>query len=218
MPHRTRRVSLILADSNPLILTALSEVIEGDPRFSLVSTVKSAQAFIDAVTRVPVDVAILDWHLPDGSGERVVEFLRQQGSGPRIVVYGSIDVPDIVRRSMAAGAAGFCPRSHSPEQLLDIVQRVADGQMVFPFVDVRALNQNPLSQLTQRERNLLVSLSRGLTNKALADELAISVNTVKFHLRNLFEKLGVKNRAQAIALYYSSGEGAVRPFAGGNMA
>jgi two-component system nitrate/nitrite response regulator NarP len=76
--------------------------------------------------------------------------------------------------------------------------------MMFPFTDVRALNQDPMSQLTQRERNLMAALARGLSNKALADELAISVNTVKFHLRNLFDKLGVQSRAQAIALYYSS--------------
>jgi two-component system nitrate/nitrite response regulator NarP len=82
--------------------------------------------------------------------------------------------------------------------------------MMFPFTDVRALNQDPMAQLTQRERNLMAALSRGLSNKALADELAISVNTVKFHLRNLFEKLGVTSRAQAIALYYSSPAASVR--------
>jgi two-component system nitrate/nitrite response regulator NarP len=201
VPHR---VSLILADGNPLILTALSEVIESDPGLSLIATVKTADAFLEAVRRVPVRVAILDWHLPDGGAEPVLEWLRELEGAPRVVVYGSIDVPGIVRRSMAAGAAGFCPRSHSPEKLLEIVRLVAEGQMMFPFTDVRALNTDPLSQLTHRERNLMAALARGLSNKALADELQISVNTVKFHLRNLFEKLGVGSRAQAIALWYSS--------------
>jgi two-component system nitrate/nitrite response regulator NarP len=201
MPHR---VPLILADSNPLILTALSEVIEGDPGFSLIATVKTSAAFLDAVRRVPVKVAIVDWHLPDGGAEPVLERLREMESAPRVVVYGSIDVPGIVRRSMAAGAAGFCPRSHPPEKLLEIVRLVAEGQMMFPFTDVRALNTDPMGQLTERERILMAALARGLSNKALAQEFDISVNTVKFHLRNLFEKLGVGSRAQAIALWYAS--------------
>ena len=76
--------------------------------------------------------------------------------------------------------------------------------MVFPFLDVRELQQDPIQQLSRRERVMLEALSKGLTNRELAKELDISINTVKFHLSNLFEKLSVRNRAQAIAFYYSS--------------
>jgi two-component system nitrate/nitrite response regulator NarP len=77
--------------------------------------------------------------------------------------------------------------------------------MVFPFIDVRVLKHDPTAELTTRERALLSALARGLANKDLAAELGISVNTVKFHLRNLYDKLGVNSRAQAIAFYYSTG-------------
>ena len=76
--------------------------------------------------------------------------------------------------------------------------------MVFPFVDVRDLNRDPVESLTGRERALLAALARGLNNKALAAEFSISVNTVKFHLRNLYDKLSVTSRAQAIAFYYAA--------------
>ena len=76
--------------------------------------------------------------------------------------------------------------------------------MVFPFLDVRELQSDPASTLTRRERALLAALSKGMTNKELAAEFDITVNTVKFHLRNLFDKLSVRNRAQAIAFYYAS--------------
>ena len=76
--------------------------------------------------------------------------------------------------------------------------------MVFPFLDVRELQQDPIHQLSRRERVMLEALSKGLTNRELAKELDISINTVKFHLSNLFEKLSVRNRAQAIAFFYSS--------------
>lgn len=200
-----KSLDVALADSNPLMLAALSEFFERDPRFSLVVTTNSAEAFLDAVQRVPVAVGIIDWTLPRLGGERLLIALRERGHGPRIVVYGSSDAPDAIRRVMAAGAAGFCSRDKAPEDLLAIVEGVARGQMMFPFVDIRELNRDPAQSLTGRERMLLTSLARGLTNKALASEHGIAVNTVKFHLRNLFDKLAVENRAQAIAFYYASG-------------
>jgi two-component system nitrate/nitrite response regulator NarP len=154
---------------------------------------------------VPVAVGIIDWHLPKLGGEKLIEAVRALPSAPRTVVYGSSDSAESVRRCMAAGAAGFCARSQSPEQLLDIVAAVAQGQMRFPFVDLRELNRDPAQSLTGRERALLGALARGLSNKELATELGIAVNTVKFHLRNLYDKLGIRSRAQAIAFYYSSG-------------
>jgi two-component system, NarL family, nitrate/nitrite response regulator NarP len=88
--------------------------------------------------------------------------------------------------------------------LLEACIAVSKGQMVFPFLDVRSLRQDPIDQLSRRERTLLEALSKGLTNRELAREFDISENTVKFHLSNLFEKLSVKNRAQAIAFYYAN--------------
>ena len=200
-----QRIEVAVADTNPLVLTALSEFFDRSRDFTLIATTRTAEAFLEIVQRVPVAIGIIDWHLPKLGGEGVIKAVRTLGTGLKLVVYGSPDTPDIVRRAMAAGAAGFCPRSHSPEELLEIVRGVARGQMLFPYFDVRDLHRDPIQSLTDRERELLFALSRGLSNKALAKELGISVNTVKFHLRNLFDKLSVSNRAEAIALYYASG-------------
>jgi len=197
-------IEVAIADANPLMLAALSEFFERDAGFSLVSTASTAEGFLEAVSRVPVKAAVIDWQLPRMGGERLLEALRRLPEAPRVVVYGSADTADVVRRAMTAGAAGFCARSHAPEDLLAIVRQVARGQMVFPFVDVRDLNRDPAESLTGRERALLAALARGLNNKALAAEFSISVNTVKFHLRNLYDKLSVASRAQAIAFYYAA--------------
>lgn len=197
-------IEVAIGDANPLMLTALSEIFERDPGFSLVSTASTAEALLEAVSRVPVKAAVVGWQLPRMGGERLLEAFRRLPEAPRVVVYGSADAPELVRRAMTAGAAGFCARSHAPEDLLAIVRQVARGQMVFPFVDVRDLNRDPAESLTGRERALLAALARGLNNKALAAEFDISVNTVKFHLRNLYNKLSVTSRAQAIAFYYAA--------------
>lgn len=196
-------IDIMLADGNPLVLSAMSEAFERDARFSLVATAATAEAFLGTVMRVPVDVGIIDWNLPVIGGAKLIEVLREQENAPRIAVYAE-DAGDLPRKAMTAGAAAFVARSAQVGVLLDTCVDVARGKMVFPFLDVRDLQQDPIHQLSRKERVMLEALSKGLTNRELSSDLGISTNTVKFHLSNLYEKLSVKNRAQAIAFYYSS--------------
>jgi two-component system, NarL family, nitrate/nitrite response regulator NarP len=196
-------VTLMLGDANPLMLTAMSEIFEKDRRFSLVATAATAEGFLGMVMRMPVQVGVIDWNLPALGGARLIDVLRTQANPPRLVVYAE-DSGDVPRKAMAAGAAGFVSRSEPVERLVETCVAVAKGQMVFPFLDIRSLKQDPIESLSPRERTLLEALSKGLTNRELSKELEISENTVKFHLSNLFEKLDVKNRAQAIAFFYAN--------------
>ena len=196
-------IDVMLADSNPLVLGAMSELFERDPRFSLVATSATAEGFLGMAMRVPCQVAVIDWRLPVLGGAKLIEVIREQENAPRLVVYGD-DASDLPRLAMSAGAAGFAPRSGEAGDLLDTCAEVAAGKMVFPFVDVRELQADPIQSLSRKERVMLEALSKGLTNRELSKELGISTNTVKFHLSNLYDKLSVKNRAQAIAFYYSS--------------
>lgn len=198
-----RPIDIMLADSNPLVLSALSELIDRDPRFSLVATAATAEGFLGTVMRVPVQVGIIDWNLPALGGAKLIEVLREQDNAPKIVVYAD-DSGDLPRLSMSAGAAAFAPRSAVGETLLNTCVDVAAGKMVFPFLDVRDLQSDPIQHLSRKERAMLEALSKGLTNRELSKELGITINTVKFHLSNMYEKLNVKNRAQAIAFFYSS--------------
>ncbi len=197
------KIEVILADSNPMVLSAMSEYFDRDPRFSLLATSATSEGLLGTLMRLPVKVVVTDWALPTFGGARLIEILRDQAQPPRVVVYGD-DTKDLPRKAMAAGAAGFAPRSGTPAALLDICADVAGGKMVFPFVDVRELQQDPIQSLSKKERAILEALSTGLTNRELAKELEITTNTVKFHLSNLYDKLGVKNRAQAIAFFYST--------------
>lgn len=197
---------MVLADANPLVLTAMSEIFDKDPRFSLVATAATAEGFLGTVMRLPVTVGVIDWSLPALGAPKLIEVLQAQETAPRIVIYGD-DRSDLPRQAMAAGAAGFTPRSAPVETLLDTCAQVAAGRMVFPFVDVRELKADPIHTLSRKERALLEALATGLTNRQLAKEFGISANTVKFHLSNVFDKLAVKNRAQAIAFYYAARAG-----------
>ncbi|MFM8746265.1 MAG: response regulator transcription factor [Aestuariivirga sp.] len=190
--------SIIIADPNTIMLQALSDLFERDPRFSLVATSKTAEGFLESCLRVPVDIGIVDWGIPQ------LGILRDRPNAPRIIVFASDGDPDVPRRAMAAGAAAFCTRDAPEQQLLEIALSVSTGRMVFPYMDVRSLKRDPRETLTEREKAMLAALARGRTNTELAAELNISINTVKFHLRNLYDKLNLKNRSQAIAFYYAS--------------
>ena len=196
--------SVIIADPNTIMLQALSDLFERDRRFSLVATSKTAEGFLESCLLVPVDIGIIDWTIPLLGAERLLGILRDRPSAPRIIVYAGGGDPDVARRAMAAGAAAFLTRDAPEQQLLDVAATVAGGRMVFPYMDVRSLKQDPRESLTGREKTMLAALAKGRTNTELAAELGISVNTVKFHLRNLYEKLGLRNRSQAIAFHYAN--------------
>ena len=199
-------VDIMLADGNPLVLSAMSEIFERDARFSLVATSATAEGFLGMAMRVPVSVAVLDWAIPVLGAPRLIEVLREQENAPKIVIYGD-EGNDIPLRAMEIGAAGFVARSSEVENLLDTCSEVAQGKMVFPFVDVRKMNQDPISSLSKKEKLILEALATGQTNREISKTIGVSANTVKFHLSNIYEKLSVKNRTQAIAYYFSTGQG-----------
>ena len=151
-------------------------------------------------------MGIIGWEMPYLDGRGVLQSLRSRVDAPRLIVYTGSPNPDVPRQAMTLGAAGFCSKREPPEQLLDTIIAVAAGRMVFPFIDVSSLASDPLAGLTPRERELLASLAGGLTNQQMASQLDISLNTVKFHLKNLYDKLGVGNRAQAVAFYLKGRE------------
>lgn len=200
------QITIMLADSNPLVLSAMAEVFERHPRFSLIATASTAEGFLGTAMRVPAQVGVIDWNLPALGGAKLLEVLRAQERAPRMVVYAE-QGSDAHLSAMAAGAAGFVSRSGAVETLLETCAAVASGRMVFPFVDVRKLQNDPLKSLSPRETRMLEALATGLTNRELSSELGITTNTVKFHLSNLYDKLSVKNRAQAIAFFYSQKQG-----------
>ena len=197
-------IDLILCDSSPLVLSAMSETFEQDSRFSLVATSSTSEGFLATILRIEVQLCIIDWNIRDLSAEKLINLLRSQSIPPRTIIYGEGSDPNIARQAMGAGAAAFVSRSAPIETLIQTCLDVAAGKMVFPFLDIRDLRNDPINTLSRKEKVIIEALSEGLTNKQLSARLKISSNTVKFHISNIFDKLNVKNRAQAIAHYYKS--------------
>lgn len=204
VPRRKPSIDLVIAEKSPLVQSGLEQLFSSDDRFTVLATAADGERFMEAVDRLCFDIGVIGWDLPYLDGRGVLETLRGRESAPRIVVYTGNASPDVPRQVMQMGGAGFCSKSESPSRLVETVLAVAEGRMVFPFMDMSKPSNDPFGSLTGREQELLAALSLGRTNAQIAGDLDISLNTVKFHLKNLFSKLNVKNRAQAVACYLKS--------------
>lgn len=200
MAEVERTIDVVIAEKNPLLQAGLAKLFKTKERFKVASMVQDGAAFLSEVERVHCDVAVIGWEMPNLDGRGVLTALKGR-PGPRVVVYTGSSNPDLPRQAMALGAAGFASKRDAPEDLLGTVEAVAAGRMVFPFIDVARLASDPLAALTPRERELLEELASGLTNQQMASRVDVSLNTVKFHLKNLYDKLGLGNRAQAVAFF-----------------
>lgn len=196
-------IDVILADKNPLVIRGLSQVF-AKSRLHLAATVPDGRRFLAEIRKRRFDVGVIGWEMPGVDGRAVLGALRTIEGAPPVVVYtGNADAA-IPRQVMALGGAGFVSKSEPPEVLLRTLADVAAGRMVFPFVDVRLLNEAASHVLTPREVELLAGLASGATNRDIATRHAISLHTVKFHLKNIYAKLQAANRAQAVSIYLSS--------------
>lgn len=203
-PDQSKPIRVGIADKSPLMRAALKQIISEDDRFQMVSASENSDEFLKTIGSVPMDVAVVGWIIPPGDARFILDRLQANKNSPRVVVYTGFESDTVPLQVMAHGAAAFVSKNEQPEYLLNTIAQVATGRMVFPYLDVSQLNANPLAALTKRELEILSSLAAGRTNKEIAAEKAVSTNTVKYHIRNLFEKLGVSNRGQAIALYLKS--------------
>lgn len=205
MAERVRKpVRVGLADKNPLMHAALKHLLSEDERFELVFVASDCEEFLRGIEHAPVDVGVIGWIIGPCDGRFILDRLAGEENSPRIIVYTGDESQTVPAQVMAHGGAAFVSKSEQPSVLLDTIETVAAGRMVFPYFDVRSIYENPLSTLTRRELEVLSDLASGRTNKQIARDLGVSLNTIKFHVRNLFQKLGVNSRSQAIALYLRS--------------
>lgn len=198
---RRHPISLGLADKSPVVIAGLRQLFDAAGQFEIVVTAADGELFLEAVRRFGFEVGVIGWEMPYLDGRGVLEALASREAAPRIVVFSGTSDPRAPLEALRLGAAGFVGKHEPPQRLIEAVRAAAEGRMTFPMLRLGEMANNPLAGLTARERELLSALGSGCTNAQLARRLGVSVNTVKFHLRNLFDKIGAKNRAQAVEIF-----------------
>ena len=208
------KMRVVLADDHELVLEGLRSLIEAEPHLEVVATAKDGGQCLDAVRRHQPDAVVLDLELGPMGGLQCLEQVRAEHPAVRVLVLTAYSDGESMRAALEGGAAGFALKTEPPQQTVASIRQVYRGQLVFPLAARRWLLRTPAlaepTQPTDREMEILALVSEGLTNAQIARRLRVSDNTVKFHLQNVYLKLGVRNRTEAAAYYLRQHAGAGR--------
>lgn len=199
------KVRIVLADDHPLVLEGLKALLDAEPDLEVVATVGDGEALLEALRSRRPDLAVIDLEMGDPDGLACLDRIASEGLPVRVVVLTAHSDPRIMRTVWEKGAAGFAMKSQPPRQTVSVIRQVAQGQLVFPQATRQPgadAADRIRESLTERERAVLSALAEGLSNQRIARRLGITANTVKFHLQNLYLKLGARTRTEAVAWYH----------------
>ena len=196
-------IRVLLVDDHPLMLAAVAQLLAGCDDIEVVATASDgAQAVVRATEHAP-DVILMDFSMPGMDGVEATRRIIEQHSGARVVMLTSFSDREGILRAIDAGAVGYLLKDADPEELLLGIRAAARGESpmaskaVSALVAARTEARGPSDGLSGREREVLTLVSSGLANKQIALRLRISEKTVKAHLTNIFQRLGVSDRLSA---------------------
>jgi two-component system nitrate/nitrite response regulator NarL len=207
MNERGKRATVLIADDHPLYREGLARAISGRPDLELVCEVSDGRTALEQIQQLAPDVAVLDMRMPELRGLEVVEALTRDGSPTRVLVLSAAIESSLVYAAVAAGAAGYWSKDAERDAICDAIAAVARGARVLDpslqsgvFSEIHAREVDTgRPVLTSREHEILRCIAEGKTAPAIGAELYLSTATIKTHLAHLYEKLGVSDRAAAVA-------------------
>jgi DNA-binding NarL/FixJ family response regulator len=215
-------ISVLLADDQDLVREGLRMIIDADPDLTVVGEARNGVEAITRTRELDPDVVLMDIRMPDLDGIEATRRLVAANVRSRIVVLTTFDLDEYVYRAMTAGATGFLLKDATREQLTSAVRTATSGDaMLAPAVTRRLIEEfcrrpppdvdapSAVDQLSQRERDVLMLVARGMSNSEIASQLFLGETTVKSHLARVFTKLDLRDRVQAVVFAYETG--LVRP-------
>jgi DNA-binding NarL/FixJ family response regulator len=213
-------IRVLLADDQALVRGGLRKIVETEDDMTVVAEAGDGLQAVDAARASRPDVAVLDIRMPHLDGiEATRRIVAALGDGVRVLMLTTFGLDDYVFAALRAGASGFMLKDAPPEELLDAIRVVAGGSALLAPAVTRAVvaefarhppaagaEASPrLDELTEREREVLVLLTRGRSNAEIAADLVVSDATVKTHVAHVLMKLGVRDRVQAVIFAYETG-------------
>ncbi len=221
MTSPVKPVRLLIVDDSVLVREGIRTVLSVQGRSANVEVVGEAGTAADAVSRareVNPDLVLMDIRLPDRSGLEACKDILRELPATRVLVLTSFSTDDLIYEAVVAGAQGYIMKEIDPPGLIKAIIDAAAGRSVLgPEIANRVLNivrdgrnkspGNDISVLSAQENRVLSLVATGLTNKEVGQRLGLSENTVKNYLVSVFEKLNVKRRSQAAAVYVQSTQG-----------
>jgi DNA-binding NarL/FixJ family response regulator len=202
-------LKVLVADDHPLILQGLRRALEACDDIDVVGEARTGTEVLPLVERRRPDVVVLDLHMPGMDGAACIAEIKRTSPEVKAIVLSASDERASIESATSAGASAYVIKSVSSVDIPALIRQVAAGYTVFqaPSDPGDAAAQDAASEpgLTERELTILAAVASGLTTKAISGELWVSEHTVKFHLTNIYRKLGVRNRSGAVRYAYEHG-------------
>jgi len=197
---------LLIADDHPLILAGIRRTLERSDEFEIVGEAGNSAQLLALIERRRPDVVVLDPAMHGPSAPGLVETVRRSWPDVRVIVLSASSDPDAIDAALLAGASAYIVNNVSPGDLAAAIRQVASGTIFHapvrpahaPGAPGTGSQAAPSIPLTRRERTILEAIATGKTTATISRELWVSEHTIKFHLTNIYRKLGVSNRAGAI--------------------
>lgn len=196
-----KKTTLLIADDHAVVRMGLSALLGVQPDFAIVGQAKDGEQAVRETVRLNPDVVIMDLLMPKADGVEATRLLHMRAPRARVLVLTSYATSDGIAQALEAGAAGAVMKTAENAELVAAIRKVAAGERyVSPEIQRLMDTDPPVAPLTERQREVLHSLTRGLTNRDIASQLGISVRSVEEHVNNLLEKIGATNRAEAVGI------------------
>ncbi len=195
-------VRILLADDHPLTRSGIAEFVRREESFKLVAEAEDGTEAWEKIKELHPDVALLDIRMPGYDGVAVAQKVKNEGMNTAIVMLTSYDAQQYVIASLRAGARGFVLKTVSPKELTTAINTVAKGGLYLDPEVASVMGEQDFipEQLSVREREVLLLAAKGLSSKEVAKKLFISERTVQTHLASIYDKLGSRNKTEALLL------------------
>jgi DNA-binding NarL/FixJ family response regulator len=201
-----RRLKVLIADDHRLMLHAIRLALADNDDIEIVAEADSGTKVLPLVGQTDPDIVLLDVRMPGIDGLSVLERLRERYPKVRVAMLSAVDDPTVVKAALSRGASAFIVKHIDPRDLAAAVRQAIEGAVFQPLGLLENGNGNGNeNDLSKRELTILQALQSGLSNKQIAKELFLAEQTVKFHLTNIYRKLGVNNRTEAVRYAYEHG-------------
>jgi NarL family two-component system response regulator LiaR len=199
------QVKLLIADDHRLMLEGIRLALADAPDMEIVAETSSGSQVVPLVRQTSADVVLLDLRMPGMDGLRCLESLRQRHPEVKTIVLSGNDDPDVIEAAFQRGAAAFILKRIDPADLAPVIRQAIDGNVFYRVESRPAAPDTAASGLTSREADILKALAEGLSNKQIARQFWLSEQTIKFHLTNIYRKLDVGSRTEAVRHAYEHG-------------
>ena len=217
-----KKASVLLIDDNYEHVNGIKELLSLEGTFNVVSAATSVNVGLTLIKRHNPDIVILDMNMPERDGLQALQDIEALGLGTKVLVLSGYDDADLIFRAMKLGAKGYILKTMASAQLIYSIEEVLSGKIYLPLAIssrffeyfqksfkeesvTASKEENYLDALTHREEEVLELLTQGVTYKGVASKLFISETTVKTHVNNIFQKLQVNDRTQAVLYAINNG-------------